>query len=545
MANTLKASQPGLVVIENARKQKGWNKCDQEWAKAANVSVPTLRRFWKPQGISRDLFISICRAADVEWIRVTDTGSANLESLIHKGADAWNEWKVDNPPHGYTLDRLDLRELDLRGADFSNTSLVGANFSGCKLNGASFAGADLTKANFNGADLSGVDLSATQAIATTFTEAVLTGACIENWNINFDTCLENINCAYVYLQKSQCERRPRSGIFKSGEFTALFQQALDTVDLIFKDGVDWQAFFHSFQELKKQYPGEELSIQAIEKKANGAFVVRLEVSESTNLKALRDRAKGLYSAHQSYHPDNLKEEIEKRAKELYQSNLEQVEKNYRDMLQSKENELIFHRNQSAKLIEQSASLTNVVKVLGTRFSAAESLTSSDVGSKYDFRGASIGNIFELEQSTVHQDTVNRTINQNTGSTIGSVDEFTVNNYNNTGKEIGYLLSAIRSQTDVFPDEHKADSLFMIEDLERDLSTPEPNQDKIKRRLMGLIKIAVAVAGEVLGNSPASSFTDVVLRLANNLGISLEDSSSPKLIQLEEASSQQNSSDEFN
>ncbi len=42
------------------------------------------------------------------------------------------------------------------------------------------------------------------------------------------------------------DRRPHAPnkIFAPGEFAQLFQKALETVDLIFSDGIDWQAFPH-------------------------------------------------------------------------------------------------------------------------------------------------------------------------------------------------------------------------------------------------------------------------------------------------------------
>ncbi|MEM8611172.1 MAG: pentapeptide repeat-containing protein [Cyanobacteria bacterium P01_H01_bin.105] len=371
MASSIRASKSGLSIVDTARKAKGWNKSDPRWAEAANVSIPTLKRFWRQTAITQEMFVSICQTLELDWQEITDLGSANLEDLIHQGVDVWNEWKHNNPPQGYSLTHMDLRGMDLQGVDLSNTSLAGSNFSGCKLNGASLAGADLTNANFNSAELREANLSATQAIGTIFTGAMFTGACIENWNINSDTHLENITCSYVYLKAPQSERRPRQGIFKSGEFTALFKKALDTVDLIFQDGIDWQAFFQSFQELRSQYADQDLAIQAIEKKGQ-AVIVRLEIPTGTEHQLIGDQAKELYKNHQINQSVQLKQEIEKDAKKLYEDNLKAIEAEYEKRLRLQGER---HSEEIKRLIEgerqEKATLMGVLSTMANKQSSSE------------------------------------------------------------------------------------------------------------------------------------------------------------------------------
>ncbi|MEO0409077.1 MAG: pentapeptide repeat-containing protein, partial [Cyanobacteria bacterium P01_A01_bin.135] len=140
-------------------------------------------------------------------------------------------------------------------------------------------------------------------------------------------------CEHVYLKARQRGRRPSEGNFKPGEFSALFQQALDTVDLIFKDGIDWQAFFASFQDLRSQYADQDLTIQAIEKKRGGAFVVRLEVASEAD-----------------------KPVIESSAKELYETKLTLIEQRYRAELHAKEGEIVAYKEQSANLMKITEAL---------------------------------------------------------------------------------------------------------------------------------------------------------------------------------------------
>jgi hypothetical protein len=76
-------------------------------------------------------------------------------------------------------------------------------------------------------------------VGTNFTNAKMTGACVEAWNIESTTQLNNVDCRFVYLLENpkpgtdDRERRPSSGDFQPGEFTKLFEEVLNTVDLNF------------------------------------------------------------------------------------------------------------------------------------------------------------------------------------------------------------------------------------------------------------------------------------------------------------------------
>ncbi|MEA5450015.1 hypothetical protein VB780_15650 [Leptolyngbya sp. CCNP1308] len=87
--------------------------------------------------------------------------------------------------------------------------------------------------------------------------------------------------------------------FAPGEFTQRFQiiaSALETIDITFTEGIDWQAFFQSFQDLRDSRPNEDISIQGMERKGN-AFVVRLEVEAEADKAAIETEVKQRY-AHQ-------------------------------------------------------------------------------------------------------------------------------------------------------------------------------------------------------------------------------------------------------
>lgn len=191
------------------------------------------------------------------------------------------------------------------------------SYVGCDLKGANLAGADLDDADLTEADISGAtlqdatleraNLTKTQALGTEFTGAQLTGACLEEWNIGSTTQLKGVLCDYVYLLRNQQERRPSSGNFQPGEFTKLFEEVLDTIDLIFRNGLDWQAFATSFQQVLVENDGTELAIQSIENKGDGVVVVKVQASPDANkekihsdfMRGYKEAEKVLEAEHQA------------------------------------------------------------------------------------------------------------------------------------------------------------------------------------------------------------------------------------------------------
>ncbi|NET25881.1 pentapeptide repeat-containing protein [Okeania sp. SIO1I7] len=222
----------------------------------------------------------------------TDFTNATLKSTDFRGADitrtCWkNTVKLDRIRPGETyLKSAKVRELIRTGEgqeqNFDRLELKGINLKEANLQGASFFGTDLNRANLQNANLSGAKLVQTLLEGADLTGATLTGACVEDWAISNTTKLTDINCDYIFLKYPQRERRPADPekYFEPGEFAKLAQKIPNTVDLIFKDGIDWQIFQKTFQELRVESETEELPvIQTIENKGDGAFVIRVKVSD--------------------------------------------------------------------------------------------------------------------------------------------------------------------------------------------------------------------------------------------------------------------------
>ena len=249
----------------------------------------------------------------------------NLERSNLSGANLEGVVLVKSRLVSAILVKANLVETNQAEVDLTDANLADADL--CR---ASLIRAEITRANFSNANLSGANLSRCQALGANFTKANLTGACIEDWLINSSTKLDDVVCEYVYQKFPDQERLPSdpNQNFAPGEFTKLFQKALNTVILIFQNGIDWDALLISFNKLRIEAEGAELSIQSIENKNDGAFVVRVNVPLEAD-----------------------KAEVEKFLKREYAAQLKILEENYQSKLQLSVVEIEGYRRENANLME--------------------------------------------------------------------------------------------------------------------------------------------------------------------------------------------------
>ena len=222
----------------------------------------------------------------------------------------------------------------------SHQSYRGRNLKGADLAGADLRDADLSEANLSEADLSQAnlehaDLTQTQAIATDFRQAQLTAACLEAWNIDSSTQLEDVICGYLYLRSHQRERRPSSGTFAPGDFTELFQEITHTLDLIFRHGIHQKAFNYSLNQLQVEQEDMPLAIRSLEKKNNGVVVVRVDVP-----------------------PDADKTQLHRDFQRHYTLALQAIEAQYQAELRTKDEQIELYRQQRADWKEVVQLLTS-------------------------------------------------------------------------------------------------------------------------------------------------------------------------------------------
>jgi uncharacterized protein YjbI with pentapeptide repeats len=173
---------------------------------------------------------------------------------------------------------------------FVGENLQGANLTGANLNEVNLKEADISGATLQEAELKWANLTKSQAINTNFRKAYLTGACLEAWNIDSTTILEQVDCQYVFFREhphpitGDKERRPHDPdkIFEPGDFEKLYKKIMNTVQILLRNGINKEAFAVAFQKLMEENP--EItpdSIQGVEKKDNDVLLT-LQVPEGTD-----------------------------------------------------------------------------------------------------------------------------------------------------------------------------------------------------------------------------------------------------------------------
>ncbi len=228
---------------------------------------------------------------------------------------------------------LDFHGANLSEAELVNTNFTKANFSDAILTGAilvntDFTQADLSRVNFVKSNLQGAILTKALALGTIFSEAKLTGVCLESWVIDHTTLLEDSFCDFVYIKEKEKEPYPSSGKFLPGDFAKLFQEVVDTVDLIFHNGINKEAFVYSWHQIQVENDGINLDIQGIERKSDDIVVVKVNVPEYVN-----------------------KSKIHAEFTKNYDIAMKAIEDKYQALLESKQEEVIHERQEKERLYQ--------------------------------------------------------------------------------------------------------------------------------------------------------------------------------------------------
>ena len=151
-----------------------------------------------------------------------------------------NAQKLDFAHFTSSLIYPSVRQLLITGNGINQfylgIDLSHANLNGVQLNGANLKGVNLSGATLQGADLQYANLTETLAIGADFTGAYLTGACLESWNIDSTTQLQNVDCQFVFLREQpdatgSRDRRPHDAeqVFAEGDFEKLLSSIKLTV----------------------------------------------------------------------------------------------------------------------------------------------------------------------------------------------------------------------------------------------------------------------------------------------------------------------------
>ncbi len=272
-----------------------------------------------------------------------DLSSADLTKAILTGVDL----------RGAILTSTNLRDTDLRRANLIGVDLSNTDLSGADLREANLIRANLNDANLSGANLSGANLLRTQALGTNFTQAILIGASLEDWQID-----DNTNFNGVIWDDESNPIAPASVPALSETFdnslaalasldgaaadpSQTHLSTLETVDLVFSDGIDWRALLLALEDVQVRHKRHTLIVQAIENQPDGSVVIRLNPI-----------------------PDIELTEFKHLVRERYEAQLDELGISYRKELQATDEEIAVYRQQSTNLFE-------IVKLQATTLTRAE------------------------------------------------------------------------------------------------------------------------------------------------------------------------------
>ncbi|NES66130.1 MAG: CHAT domain-containing protein, partial [Okeania sp. SIO2D1] len=239
--------------------------------------------------------------------------------------------------------------------------------------------ADLTNANLKlgnlgeaflkAACLNDANLTEVLAIGTNFTTAQMSGTCLEAWNIDHTTILDNVESKYIYLleepkpETDDRERRPSSRYFQKGDFTKLFQEVLNTVDLIFRDGVDAKAFMSSFKQVQVENQGIPMKIQSMENKGDGVVVIRIDVPPETEKEKIHRDFIETYNENVRVLDEKYQKKLQEIKRQINQ-NIQESERKYQIELAESERkhqiELAEIKKQNARSEEQKNHMMSLV-----------------------------------------------------------------------------------------------------------------------------------------------------------------------------------------
>ncbi len=228
--------------------------------------------------------------------------------------------------------RLLLTSLDGADQDFTGADLRSSNLAGAKLHRARLTGAKLNGANLQLAELHSALLTEANCIGTDFTGAQFTGACLEAWNIDSTTLLKDIDCQYVFLreqpdERGDRERRPHdpNKDFQPGDFEKFFQEVLDEVRILIRNGVHSAAFSKAFQSIMAEYPAiDRESVRSIAKQGDDVLLT-LQVPPGTDKASLERTWHETYQARlEAVRATALLETEKRRADDLKEVHLTTV-----------------------------------------------------------------------------------------------------------------------------------------------------------------------------------------------------------------------------
>ena len=250
------------------------------------------------------LFLFLTNRDNQEWMSSDSFDNCNLDGANFSGSTLdkcdfrnaiinhidWSDAKFINCLFPTNLDKKEIQQLcttrDGKEKEFTFTDLKNFNLSYIDFTATNFSGSDLTNSHFKYAFLEQANLSNVNAIGSDFTGANLTGACIENWTVGANTNFNNVKCEYIYLEQRQRERKPASGSFQEGDFEKIIIQYQKSLDLLFRNGDDPEAFKLALPLMLELRKEDGYYFKSIENIGDGDILLRLAHNNPNPNKAL-------------------------------------------------------------------------------------------------------------------------------------------------------------------------------------------------------------------------------------------------------------------
>ncbi|WP_414585063.1 pentapeptide repeat-containing protein [Scytonema sp. PCC 10023] len=217
----------------------------------------------------------------------TDLRARKLYRTCFQGVEGLDRARFDS--RYMDLEIPKVQKLLTKGcsddSDFSQLNLRGAYLQDLQMPKFHFIDTDLSGANMQRANLSESFFVRTQVIGVNFSGADLTGICIEDWSVNSQTCFTNVTCDYVYRrldeQGKPTDRLPVNvnSNFAPREFESLYQQVENVIEIIFKEGENWQAALYSLIKLQTDDEHLNLQLKGVEKRGD-VWVVKVTYNET-------------------------------------------------------------------------------------------------------------------------------------------------------------------------------------------------------------------------------------------------------------------------
>ncbi|NEO28039.1 MAG: pentapeptide repeat-containing protein [Kamptonema sp. SIO4C4] len=382
-----------------------------------------------------------------------ESGASNYSLLSNEkirkllvSGDGENQSYVGLNLKGAYLVNANLSNAELRQADLSYVNLQGAT-----VENTNFKQANLSQAILQDANLKDANLTETLALGTNFTGAYLTGACLEGWNIDHTTILERVDCQYVFLLEQpnangHRERQPHDPdkCFAPGDFEKIYEEIINTVQILLKDGVNPEAFSAALGRIMVENPEiTKDSIQGMQKKGDDVLLT-IEVPEGTD-----------------------KAQIERTFDEVYVAKLEAQAEAQRQYLQDfKEIALVLAKKQDQTTI----AVNNENKMN----SENQDIQTGDV--KGNFAG-SVGGNFDASGSALNIDNTNSTIS----NTINELPPTSEADEPGIKELLAQLQTAINAEPNL-SEEDKAEALQQVQQLAEAGKDPKNSKGVAKNAL---------------------------------------------------------------